>query len=732
MARKRDEQNVAPQEEPMHGMEEMGQEPLRIPRENPDTMGSQMPSQPMQPPSMQPGMTGEEPMHSPEEIGMPYETPARNALDNPAMFQDDTSGVGLVGDIGEEAIYRATGILKKYKAGKQILENKIVENERWWKLRQWDMIREGETQEEARQRMYDPDPKSAWLHNTVTNLHADIMDNYPEPVVQPRQEEDKKSAQVLSDIIPRILEQSKFPQIFSEVSYYKLKFGTGVYSVVWDKDLNNGLGDVSVRKADILKLYWEPGVTDIQKSRNFFSVDIMDREELIEEYPFIDSSKIGGEVTDVAKYIHDDNYDEQSEKVLVVDWYYKKRVNGKKLVHYVKFCGTQLIYASENDPAYAEQGYYDHGLYPYFFDVLFPLEDTPAGFGYIDICKSPQLYIDKLDASILKHAAMGARARYFIRNDGSINEQEFADLSNDLVHWNGSGNPADSLLPIEVPPLSEIYVSTKNLKIDEMKETAGNRDVSQGGTAAGITAASAIAALQEAGSKRSRDMIRHSYFVMGDVYQCIIALKRQFDKSPTSYRVTDKQTGAMSFVKFSGQDIAPQKQEPEGGIDMGYRTPEFDVKVIAQKASAFSTAAQNERAKELYALGFFNPDNADMALACLDMMAFEGIESVKTHINENKTLNERLQQMGMLALAMAQQLDAVTGSQYTQQVAQAMQTGRDEEGPSVSATQRQNMGMTNNENAMNRVGSMTQTEHDGESSVTANARAKAADASTPR
>lgn len=734
MARKKDEQNVAPQGEPMHGMEEMGQEPLKIPREDPTVAGSQAPMQPpmQQGPGPMQAPGGMEPMHSPEEIGMPYETPARNALQNPAMFQKDASGVGLVGPIGEEAINKAIGLLEKYRNGKKALENKIVENERWWKLRQWDLIHEGESEEDRVKGAFDPDPKSAWLHNTITNLHADIMDNYPEPVVQPRAEEDKESAKILSDIIPRILEQSNFPQIYSSVSYYKLKFGTGVYSVVWDSELNNGLGDVAIRKADLLKLYWEPGVVDIQKSRNFFSVDILDRDEVHEMFPQIDISKVGGDTQSVAKYAHDDNYDEYTEKVLLVDWYYKKIVNGKKVVHYAKFAGDQLIYASENDPEYEQIGYYDHGLYPYFFDVLFPLEDTPAGFGYIDICKSPQLYIDKLDASILKHAGMGARARFFVRNDGAVNEEEYADYRNDLIHWNGTGDPNESIIPIQIPNLSSIYVDIRNLKIDEMKETAGNRDVSQGGSVAGITAASAIAALQEAGSKRSRDMIRHSYFIMEDVYQCIISLKRQFDKYPTSYRVTDKQTGDMSFVQFSGQDIAPQPQEPVAGMDMGYRTPEFDVKVVAQKASAFSTAAQNERAKELYALGFFNPDMADQALACLDMMAFEGIDSVKTHINENKTLNERLQQMGMLALAMAQQLDAVTGSQYTQQVAQAMQAGRDEEGPSVNATQRQNMGITNNEKAMDRVGGLTQTEKEGESSITANARARAAEASAPR
>ena len=55
--------------------------------------------------------------------------------------------------------------------------------------------------------------------------------------------------------------------------------------------------------------------------------------------------------------------------------------------------------------------------------------------------------------------------------------------------------------PIEVFPLNGTYYQVYQGKIEELKETSGNRDFSQGSTASGVTAASAIAALQEAGSK---------------------------------------------------------------------------------------------------------------------------------------------------------------------------------------------------------------------------------------
>ena len=48
----------------------------------------------------------------------------------------------------------------------------------------------------------------------------------------------------------------------------------------------------------------------------------------------------------------------------------------------------------------------------------------------------------------------------------------------------------------------------------------------------------------------------------------------------------------------------------------------FDVEITAQKQSPYTKMAQNELALQFYSAGFFNPQMADQALACLDMMDF--------------------------------------------------------------------------------------------------------------
>lgn len=619
-------------------------------------------------------------------------------------------GIGQTGPIGKEEVREAEMILQKYKSGKAQLEARIVENEQWYKLRHDEFVR-GKSPNPG-----DPRPTSAWLFNCIANKHADAMDNYPEPNVLPREEGDKSDAEILTDILPVILEQNDFEQTYSDVWWYKLKTGTGVYGIFWDTKKNNGLGDIDVRELDLLNMFWEPGITDIQKSRNLFTVELVDHDLLEEQYPSL-KNKLSAPTIDVAKYIYDDTVD-TSDKAAVVDWYYKVQRNGKDVLHYCKFCNGEVLYASENDEEYAERGFYDHGKYPVVFDTLFPEAGTPAGFGYIDICKSPQLYIDKLDQVILKHSIMASRQRYWVRQDGSVNEEEFADWNKDFVHYNGSGNPAENIIPMVVPELPDIYVSVRNVKVDELKETSGNRDFSQGGTSSGVTAASAIAALQEAGSKLSRDMIKSSYRAFVQINYFCIELMRQFYAENRWFRVIGQQ-GQMEFVQFTGRQIAAKPQGSDFGLDLGYRVPIFDIEVTAQKASPFSTTAQNERAKELYSLGFFRPDLADQALACLDMMSFDGIEQVRQNISKNSTLYQQVQQLQQLVAAMSQRLDMTQGTQYTQQVAQMI-------GQQAQQTPQGNAGKEATTN------SLGDTLNTARNSTAGAAREKAASKSTPK
>ena len=563
--------------------------------------------------------------------------------------------------IGREQIQAAQQILNRYKEGKANLERRIVENEQWFKLRHWECMRKSETNQ--------VEPSSGWLFNSIANKHADAMDNYPTPNVLPREEGDKGEAEMLSSILPVILEQNDFEETYDNVWDYKLKAGTGIYGVYWDKEKMNGLGDISIRKVDIINLFWESGITDIQRSRNFFHVELADNDMLKAAYPQLEG-KLGNSTLDLSKYVYDDSVD-TNNKSAVVDWYYKKKQNGKVVLHYCKYVNDEVLFATENDLEFAERGWYDHGLYPFVFDPLFSVEGTPCGFGYIDVGKSAQEYIDRGNQAIMQNMLANARPRTFSPVSSGINEEEYADMTKDIVHYEGS---PDGIIPVQGKPLDAIYVQVLTNKVDELKEVTGNRDISTGGTTAGVTAASAIAAMQEAGSKLSRDNSKAAYRAFRKVCLMIIELIRQFYDIPRCFRIMGE-NGAARYVEYSNAGITPQFQGVEMSVDMGYRTPLFDIEITAQKQSPYSKMSQNELALQFYSAGFFNPQMADQALACLDMMDFDRKQFIMQKVSQNGTMYQQMLMMQQQMLMMAQVVDQVKGTNMAEQIAAGITGG---------------------------------------------------------
>ena len=539
--------------------------------------------------------------------------------------------------IGEDEVRQANDLLQKYKAGKAALDKRIIENELWFRMGHWKNY-------QNKMMTGKPTPSSGWLFNSIANKHADAMDNYPEPNVLPRAADDEETAKVLSKILPTVLEQCDYETAYSDTWWRKLKTGTGVKGVFWDPAARGGLGEISIKSINILMLYWEPGVEDVQDSPNLFSLSLANNDQLESQYPQLKGHT--GHSLDVAKYVHDDSLD-TSEKSVVVDWYYKKALpGGQTVLHYCKYCNGVVLYASENDPVMKDRGFYDHGNYPFVFDPLFREEDSPAGFGYIDVMKDTQTAIDEMNHAMDENVKLAAKQRYVLSDTAGVNEEELADFGRDIVHVVGRLTD-DTFRPLQVSGLQGNLITYRDDRVSELKEISGNRDVSQGGTTSGLTAASAIAALQEAGSKLSRDMLKSAYRAFAKECYLVIELMRQFYDEQRVYRITGE-SGGTEYVPFSNAALQAQPGGMVGGVQLGDHEPVFDITVTAAKKSTFSRLSQNETAKECYQLGFFAPANADAALAALDMMDFEGIEKVRERVSQNGTLYQQLQKMAAI------------------------------------------------------------------------------------
>lgn len=585
-----------------------------------------------------------------------------------------TGNMPVMAAIGEEQLREFTLILREYNSGLHLTKERIISSENWWKLRN--------TREEQKETNVGQDgafaARSAWLHNVIVSKHADAMEAFPEPIFLPREASDREEAKMLSAVVPCILDENGFEQVYSDAQWQKCKTGTGAYKIVWDKNKLNGLGDVGITRVNLLNLYWEPGVTDIQKSRYFFHTELQDKDVLEEKYPQL-KGKLKDSSFVSSKFLYDDSVKTEN-KATVIEVYYRRMVNGQRVLHYCKYVGDQVLFATENEQealtdemgnpigeAMAVTGLYDHGDYPYVFDSLYPIEGSPCGYGYVEVCRNPQTEIDLMKTAFVKNAMVGAVPRYFSRQDGNVNEGEFLDLSKPIVHVNGSVDEA-SLRQINFNQLPGVYVNMLDRSIQELRETTGNTETSTG-TASGVTAASAIAALQEASGKGSRDATQTSYRAFGRICKMVVELIRQFYDVPRTFRIMGEM-GQEQFVSYSNKGLLPVAQGMAFGQDMGYRKPEFDIKVSAQKKNVYTRVSQNELALQFFKMGFFNPQLTDQTMMCLEMMDFDGKDELMQKVARMGGMMQLLQQVLPLAIQAMAQVNPAMAQQLMMQAQQ--------------------------------------------------------------
>lgn len=515
--------------------------------------------------------------------------------------------------------------LARYKGARSKLDARIIENENWFKGDYWQYIK-GESNTDGRE------PTTPFLLNACWNKHADAMDNYPEPVFLERESGDREEAQLLSDVMPLILEQNSFENVYSDVWWYKLKQGTGIYAVLWDETKCNGIGDIAIKKVDMLRFYSEPGVDNLQNSKYIFVISLEDTDYLRQKY---DNDNIPSDATANVScdYFGDMSSEMLENKSCVIDCYEKVLdKSGKQTVHLTKLVGNIAVYSTKSDKELCEVGLYNHGQYPFVADSFIPVENSIFGMGMIDVAKGTQAYIDKLDYLIERNCLLSSKQRWLVKNSAGINREALLDLSNDVIPCDITVDDT-AIRAIQAQPIPHNIMEHRQNKIAELKEIIGNRDFTQGGTAAGVTAYSAITALQESGNKLSRDIIKSSYRAFHDIVSLCVELIRQFYNSSRVFRILGED-GERRYVSFDNKHLNLK--------DKKMRAVNFDIKIVAQKKSPFSTASHNQLILDLFKMGAFSPQVAKSAQVAIDSMIIDNKDMISEKLRQ---LDEEYQTM---------------------------------------------------------------------------------------
>ena len=551
----------------------------------------------------------------------------------------------------------------EYRAAREAFDMRIIEKENWYRQEYWQYLIDN---------IEGDEPTSGTLLNAILNKHADLMDNQPAAVFLAREQNDEAEAERLTKVVPVIMQNANWDDVYDKYCMYKIKQGIGCLSVTWDDTLENGLGDIVINYLDVLRIYWEPNCTNIQDSRYVFVTSLIDTDILKEQYPdkLTESAETyGGQDAVQIKTYEGQDQTILANKTLVTDCYERTFAeDGRQIVHLTKMANDVVLESSITNADTAQTGIYAHGRYPFIIDQYISLEGTLEGMGLIDMNKNNQGYVDKLDTLSLNNSIVASKQRWLTKEDGGVNPDDIMDLSKDVIVSSTTVDES-AVRAFQAQALPDIVAKIRENKIQEMKELSGNRDFNQGGTTGGVTAFGAIAALQEAGNKTTRDLVKSNYRSFKKLVTLVVELIREFYSEDRQFRIIGEDNNP-EYITFNNANMINQitnmdeaymtdelgNQIPNPEWEPEYRKPVYDIDIVAQKENPFNTISHNQMMLDLFERGAFNPEAAIPATLLLDNMIFDGKEKLLLKIKENGDMFNQMAQMQQQFTQMQQAL----------------------------------------------------------------------------
>ena len=349
-------------------------------------------------------------------------------------------------------------------------------------------------------------PLSNTLNSCADNVIADQIDNMPEAKMIPEREETAKSAEEMTDVVSFVLYQAGWPGKYQRLMEDAAIAGTGVCQVFWDEEAMGGEGMVSVLAWHPEDFFPDPCAEDLQDGRACFKATSTTVRWVEEHYPHAK-----GYVQD-ARTIWDeeDTIGDPDPRVTLLEYWYKTydAQRRRNRVHMALLAGGALLYSTELDFHTARagefaQGVYAHGLYPFTLFKYRHVWRSPFGTGVIHDYRQMQEAIDRYIKYIDDNARQSSVQRLFIRKGSGISADEIADLSRVIVEWEGS-DIREVMQPVQAMPINGQVYQMMTYLADTMKQDSGQNQFTRGEGGMGVTAASAIQALQNAGGKITR------------------------------------------------------------------------------------------------------------------------------------------------------------------------------------------------------------------------------------
>lgn len=482
------------------------------------------------------------------------------------------------------------------------------------------------------------------LKSTFVNCVADQMDNMPEALMLPETRELSAVAEDMTDIVRFVMARNSYESLHRRRVEDCFCTGTAVTQVAWDDDMDGGDGNVAIFRWPIECFLWDPAAENIQDGRAVFKVSWHPKSWYEQHYPGVSEEMNGDErefdglgLADESQKVRPGDED----RVMLVEYWYRLYDAKKRryTINVAYLAGGVLLEKDED--------VYNHGLYPFVLDVYTPIEGLPVGDGLIQECVPMMRYVNRYANYIDMNLRMSSKGRLLVDRNAGLDRDALVDWESDVIE--GDRIDASAIQWMQSQPFTGAVTQQMLQLQTDIKQDSGQNQFTRGETAGGVTAASAISALQEAGGKITRlrtNVLNQGY--KGIVEQVMWLISQYYDKNRVLY-VTGGKEGdyQQREIKADPKRLFGERK----GEHMP--PPPYSVQIQVQRRNPLRQQAQNELFMQAYSMSAQAGQYFPLSVL-FDLLHVDGKERILPVLRQN----EQHQRMMMELQSQVEQLTA--------------------------------------------------------------------------
>lgn len=484
------------------------------------------------------------------------------------------------------------------------------------------------------------------LKSTFNNCVADQMDNMPEALMLPETKELETVAEDLTDIVRFVMARNNYESIHRRRVEDCFCTGTAVTQIAWDRDMDGGRGNVAIFRWPVESFLWDPASENIQDARAVFKVSWYPKSWFEQHYP--DKAKDIGSDEGVYSGLGVPDAQDQSrpadeDKTMLVEYWY--RLYDAKKRRYT----INMAYLAGGILLEKQEDVYTHGMYPFVLDVYTPIEGLPVGDGLIQECAPMMRYVNRYADYIDMNLRMSSKGRLLVDKAAGIDRDALLDWESDVIE--GDRIDASAIQWMQTQPFTGAVTQQMLQLQTDIKQDSGQNQFTRGETAGGVTAASAISALQEAGGKitRLRTNVLNQGF-KGIVEQVMWLISQFYDKNRVMF-VTGKEDGVTKQ-----REVTADPKRLFGERKAGHMPPPpYTVQVQVQRRNPLRQQAQNELFMQAYSMSAQAGQLFPLSVL-FELLHVDGKERILPVLRQNEQAQQQMLEMQATIEQQAQQM----------------------------------------------------------------------------